>query len=392
MPINLNFNQTNQSIERMNQFLQMMMMQGMIGQRGQREALLEDVLQRGRQTAAFSQAKEMEGIRAAATAKQALTNAMLEYGKTGPGQNLMSIAQMDAIPDLPPQYRQASIQAKQKLGEILPKLADMMARVHAGVVDPAGLTDALAATTPEDTIKILNEAGQNQRAFLMAGTERARINMETGKTSQTQENLISGRWIDDLTHVQDFLKSQGIKDPNSAWSDSIRAALATQGSFPDPMSPENRGYALRELEKIKHQVLGGQLPDPEQQRFITLTMDTFKFQGGKSGAAGPVPSSTVVPEGQQVTRRMVPTAGPEAGAPPGAPSPSGITPGDQAAAQRYMRQSLIDVYTEKFLKRVYPQYYDTANPMDPAMKTSLYNQAIQAATEFVDQLQAPAKK
>lgn len=377
MPFTLNFNQTNQSMERMNQFLQMMALQGMIGQRSQRETLLQDVLQRGRQTAEFSQAKEMEATRAAATRRQAFVEAGLKIAQTGPGQRLMSLVGIGDIPDIPPTWKTASDQAKTQLSGILGPLADAMAGIHAGRLPATAVTDILNAGTPEDMLKAAQIAGENQRAFLTAGTEAARIKMETGKTSQTQENLISGRWITDIEQAESYLTRQGVKDPGQAWSDTIRAALATQGSFPDPMSPENRGYAYQELEKIRHQIINGTNPDPGQQKFLGIVYNTSAWgippatPAGKAGTPGPTPAA--------------PAPG---AAPAGTPSPAtGLTPANQMQGNAVLRQTLIDQYTEKFLNRVYPQYYDETKPMDPTLKTSLYNQAVQAATDFVNQLE-----
>jgi hypothetical protein len=381
MAFTMDFTKTNETNARLQGFLQSNFLNKVANQRDTEQILLQDKLARERSTQQFQQAKDLEDFRSGLTIKEARTSAMLRMAQNPRFTSLMQVTNMEGIPGVgsDPGVAAQIQKAKQELATWLEPLSQIVYGASHGTIDPKLLPKAFMASDLESVLKIVEESGRNARATMTESGQGAGLEWQKEKAG-------IDRWATTVDNAMAHLRTEGVEQPTNEMTAAIRAAFAQGGRFPDPLNPQNRGYALEQLSSIRNQINSGRLPDQGQQSFISAVYNTWRIQGNQGAAAPAGAKGGATPVRAGETPAPIVSSGQRV--PGGMPSPrTGLNAGEVGGAESVVKQNFISTYRERFLRKVYPEYYDENAVVDPQERATMERMAEQAATEYWDSLQ-----
>ena len=364
MAFNLNFSNANESMARMQNFLQMNLLNKISHQRMTDQIMLEDQLSRDRMAQSLKNQQEMEAYRSGMTLEEAKNSAVLRMSEQPHFTSLIQKANLRNTPVYQdPRYKPMIDSAVSEIGQWTDLITHSILLAHEGKMTNESVGNMLKGGDLAAALKIMTEAGEQTRA---SGTEgRAAQTLNWEKTKFGIEN-----WKGAIDKTMEYLNGQGVKTPDPLIAKNVMNMFASSGRVPNPLSPETQGTVLSELSKMRSQVLNGKLPDEGQQNFLSQAMNAYGIEGGKPpGPGGKAPAGTQVPS---------PT--------------SGVAQSGQDQAQQVVKQNFLSTYRERFLRKVYPEYYDPNAVLDSTSKSTMERMADQAASQYWDSLQGTSNQ
>ena len=284
MAIPLDFSSSKQTLARFNQFLSYDLLDQMRSDRDADLMRVQDKLMRERQVEAGRIDIGVAEYKSALTDKEAYTKAMLDYAKLPGADYRVSMARLATDPNLPPQYHEAAIQAaKDYAAEIIP-LAQAAYNASRGTgtwEDYAAMLKGGGFRGMEEAYK---ESGTNIRASRQAGIEEQKLGIErekltdvgAGRTQAAAEKMTDRyiKWIDDTVS---YLVGEGVQ--GQAMTGEMPIYLESKSR--DPLSSQDRGFALTHLQNIKAQILrqGYETLTDGQLSFVSKVYNTPAVQG-----------------------------------------------------------------------------------------------------------------
>jgi len=353
MPIRLDFSRSNQALARFNQFLQYDLLDKMRSDRDVDIMKIQDKLMRERDLLRGEIDIGVAQYKSDLTDKESYTKAMLDYAKMPGADYRVAMARLATDRNLPPQYHDAAIQAaKDYAAEIIP-LAQAAYNASRGIgtwKDYAAMVKGGGFKGMEEAYK---ETGTNIRAARQAGIEEQKLGIErerltdvgAGRTQAAAEKMTDRyiKWVDDTVS---YLVGEGVQ--GQAMTGEMPIYLESKSR--DPLSSQDRGFALTHLQNIKTQILrqgyesltDGQLSfiskvynTPAVQGFVTEKLKSPPVAGGRPPRPGGAP---------------VPVAGGTQG---GLSPYTGNTAAETAGIQDQKRQALVNHYVELYIQHIY---------------------------------------
>ena len=375
MPIRLDFSRSNQALARFNQFLQYDLLDKMRSDRDVDIMKIQDKLMRERDLLRGEIDIGVAQYKSDLTDKESYTKAMLDYAKMPGADYRVAMARLATDRNLPPQYHDAAIQAaKDYAAEIIP-LAQAAYNASRGIgtwKDYAAMVKGGGFKGMEEAYK---ETGTNIRAARQAGIEEQKLGIErerltdvgAGRTQAAAEKMTDRyiKWVDDTVS---YLVGEGVQ--GQAMTGEMPIYLESKSR--DPLSSQDRGFALTHLQNIKTQILrqGYESLTDGQLSFISKVYNTPAVQGFVTEKLRTTPAAGTRPP--RPGGALAPTAGGTQG---------GLSPVTGATNQEYdqalgsVRQTWINQKAAEFIKAVYGE--DQTTP-------EIQQEAIKYATEYVD--------
>lgn len=348
MAIPLDFSSSKQTLARFNQFLSYDLLDQMRSDRDADLMRVQDKLMRERQVEAGRIDIGVAEYKSALTDKEAYTKAMLDYAKLPGADYRVSMARLATDPNLPPQYHEAAIQAaKDYAAEIIP-LAQAAYNASRGTgtwEDYAAMLKGGGFRGMEEAYK---ESGTNIRASRQAGIEEQKLGIErekltdvgAGRTQAAAEKMTDRyiKWIDDTVS---YLVGEGVQ--GQAMTGEMPIYLESKSR--DPLSSQDRGFALTHLQNIKAQILrqGYETLTDGQLSFVSKVYNTPAVQGFVTEKLKEPPAAGKRPPRPGAAGAPAPVAGGTQG---GLNPYTGNTAADEAGVRASRREGLFNHYVE----------------------------------------------
>jgi len=203
------------------------------------------------------------------------------------------------------------------------------------------------------------ESGTNRRANLAAEVDREKLGVErekltdvgAGRTQATAEKMTDRylKWVDDTVS---YLVGEGVQ--GQAMTGEMPIYLESKSR--DPLSSQDRGFALTHLQNIKAQILrqGYESLTDGQLAFISKVYNTPSVQGFVTEKLTKNPADQAAPAAGTRPPRPGGATAPVAGGTQGGLNPyTGNTEADEAGIQAQKRTALVNHYVELYLQQVY---------------------------------------
>ncbi|MDO8348664.1 MAG: hypothetical protein Q7T30_00390, partial [Planctomycetota bacterium] len=258
MPIQLDFSRSNQALARFNQFLQYDLLDKMRTDRDVDVMKIQDRLMREREVEKGNIDIGVARYKSVLTDKEAYLAAYLDISKLPEFASDHAMAILATDENLPAQFHPAAREGAKRWAERILPLAQAhyrMSRGQATQEDFEALNKYAGFKGSEEGMK---ETGANIRASRTAGIEEQKIGIErekltdvgAGRTQAAAEKMTDRylKWVDDTVS---YLVGEGVQ--GAAMSGEMPIYLESKSR--DPLSSQDRGFALTHLQNIKTQIL-----------------------------------------------------------------------------------------------------------------------------------------
>jgi len=377
MAIQLDFSRSNQTLARFNQFLAYDLLDQKKSERDVALMGIQDRLMRERQVQAGQIDIGVAEYKSALSNEESWTKAKLEAAKQPWFEYLNMWANM-AIDETVPQKYHGTIRNAVKLrGEIIGRMADAFQQASQGKMSWENAYAIADSSGVKGLTEMTQEAGSGRRANLAAEVDREKMDIEerkltdvgAGRTQAAAEKMTDRyiKWVDDTVS---YLVGEGVQ--SQAMTGDMPIYLESKSR--DPLSSQDRGFALTHLQNIKTQILrqGYESLTDGQLAFISKVYNTPAVQGFVSEKLKTTPAAGTRPPRPGGAGDLPPAMGGTQG---------GLSPATGATNQEYdqalgsVRQTWINQKAEEFIKAVYGEAAPTPEIQQEAMRY---------ATEYVD--------
>ena len=375
MPIQVDFSRSNQTLARFNQFLIYDLLDKLRSDRDADLMRVQDKLMREREIERGEIDIGVAQYKSALTDKEAYTKAMLDFAKLPGADYLVTMARLATDPNLPDDKKTIAVGAAKEYAAMIIPLAQAAQAASEGT----GTWENYAALLKGGGFKGMEEgykeSGAGRRANLAAEVDREKMGIEerkltdvgAGRTQAAAEKMTDRyiKWVDDTVS---YLVGEGVQ--SQAMTGDMPIYLESKSR--DPLSSQDRGFALTHLQNIKTQILrqGYESLTDGQLSFISKVYNTPAVQGFVTEKLRTTPAAGTRPP--RPGGALAPTAGGTQG---------GLSPVTGATNQEYdqalgsVRQTWINQKAAEFIKAVYGE--DQTTP-------EIQQEAIKYATEYVD--------